>query len=401
MVDANNQLSGNKGIHRTLLNRKNVAVVVPGMLALCCVILCPCFYWKRKETTTVVLAKDPDSVGSLTTRKSKSATKKTPGSPLREKPNPRFSSPPRLTKVGSIHINLDQVVKITRNFSPSMVIGEGEFGTVYKAQLEDGRFIAIKRANKEHFERVKALLSSEADLLAKIDHRCLVKLLGYLDEGSECLIMTEYISNGTLREHLDGIRNGILEFKNRLEIAIDVAHGLTYLHIYSEKQIIHRDVNSSNILLTDSMRAKVADFGFATLGTTSDSDKSHVSTKVKGTLGYIDPVYMKTLQLTTKSDVYSFGILLLEIITGRRPLEQNKSDHERVTLRWLFKKFDEGNVEELVDPMMKEVVDREILVRIFILAFQCAAPEWSERPDMKIVGEQLWAIRMDYLNTVK
>ncbi|KAK4768662.1 hypothetical protein SAY87_003803 [Trapa incisa] len=167
--------------------------------------------------------------------------------------------------------------------------------------------------------------------------------------------MTEYISNGTLREHLDGIHNGILEFKHRLEIVIDVAHGLSYLHLYSEKQIIHRDVNSSNILLTDNMRAKVADFGFANVGIILDSEKSHVSTKVKGTFGYLDPVYMKTLQLTAKSDVYSFGIVLLETFTGRRPFEQNKSVDERVTLRWVFRKFNEGDVEELVDPTMKEL----------------------------------------------
>lgn len=108
-----------------------------------------------------------------------------------------------------------------------------------------------------------------------------------------------------------------------------------FFYLLSEKQIIHRDVNSSTILLTNSMRAKVADFGFATLGTAPDSNKTHVSTKVKGTVGYLDPVYLRTFQLTTKSDVYSFGILLLEILTGRRPLEQNRSVEDRVTLRWV------------------------------------------------------------------
>lgn len=168
-----------------------------------------------------------------------------------------------------------------------------------------------------------------------------------------------------------GLKGKILDFNQRLEIAIDVAHGLTYLHLYAgkcnssnsktrflflvaslswsidfvevpmadddnrfaEKQIIHRDVKSSNILLTESLRAKVADFGFARLG--EDTEKTHVSTKVKGTVGYLDPEYMKTYQLTTKSDVYSFGILLLEILTGRRPVDLKRAPDERVTVKWV------------------------------------------------------------------
>ncbi|GFY99699.1 calmodulin-binding receptor-like cytoplasmic kinase 3 [Actinidia rufa] len=144
------------------------------------------------------------------------------------------------------------------------------------------------------------------------------------------------------------------------------------------------------------MRAKVADFGFARLGS-MDSEKTHISTKVKGTVGYLDPEYMRTYQLTPKSDVYSFGILLIEILTGRRPVELKKSPEERVTLRWAFKKFDEGNARGMVDPLMQEVLDEEILMKMLELAFQCAAPTRNDRPDMKAVGEQLWAIRMDYL----
>ncbi|XVE63670.1 hypothetical protein DITRI_Ditri07aG0038300 [Diplodiscus trichospermus] len=325
---------------------------------------------------------------------------KVPASPLRVPSSPsRFSMSPQLRRFGSVHLNMTQVARATRNFSPALQIGEGGFGTVYKAQLESGQVVAIKRAKKEYFENLQTEFSSEVELLSKIDHRSLVKLLGYVDKGNERLIITEYVPNGTLREHLDGLRGKILDFNQRLEIAIDVAHGLTYLHLYAEKQIIHRDVKSSNILLTESMRAKVADFGFARLGP-MDSEQTHISTKVKGTVGYLDPEYMKTYQLTTKSDVYSFGILLIEILTGRRPVELRRPPEERVTLRWAFQKYNAGRVVELVDPMlMEEAVDAEILVKMFALAFQCAAPVRNDRPDMKSVGEQLWAIRADYVKT--
>ncbi|KAG6739964.1 hypothetical protein POTOM_057590 [Populus tomentosa] len=265
---------------------------------------------------------------------------------------------------------------------------------------EDPNSRESKMILSEYFVNLQTEFSSEVELLAKIDHRNLVKLLGYVDKGDERLIITEYVPNGTLREHLDVLHGKILDFNQRLEISIDVAHGLTYLHLYAEKQIIHRDVKSSNILLTESMRAKVADFGFARMGPV-DSDQTHISTKVKGTMGYLDPEYMKTYQLTPKSDVYSFGILLLEILTGRRPVEMKKPADERVTLRWVFRKYEEGNVVDMADPLMEEVVDAEILSKMFALAIQCAAPVRTERPDMKVVVEQLWGIRADYLKGVR
>ncbi|XAR66857.1 Non-specific serine/threonine protein kinase [Bertholletia excelsa] len=394
----NSQPSKDKGVHKSLLSPKKLAIAVPGTFLLCCALLCPCFRAQRKQPSQTVLSKER-SINSASPLEMNPVHEKIPGSPLRVPPSPsRFSMSPKLSRLGSIHLNLNQVVKYTQNFSQTMKIGEGGFGTVYKAHLPDGQIVAIKRAKKEHFEALRTEFSSEVELLAKIDHRNLVKLLGYLDKGNERLIITEYVPNGTLREHLDGQRGRILDFNQRLEISIDVAHALTYLHLYAEKQIIHRDVKSSNILLTESLRAKVADFGFARLGA-MDSDKTHISTKVKGTVGYLDPEYMRTYQLTPKSDVYSFGIVLLEILTGRRPVELKKPADERITLRWAFNKYNEGRVQEIMDPSMQEELDNDIVMKMFDLAFQCAAPTRSDRPDMKIVGEQLWAIRMDYLRS--
>ncbi|XP_024021754.1 calmodulin-binding receptor-like cytoplasmic kinase 3 isoform X1 [Morus notabilis] len=396
-----------KSESKFLSTPKQFGILAGGSVLACCVFICPCFYRKRKETSHTALTKEQNSTDrgyvtadSVSSFDVNSVHEKIPASPFRVPPSPRHSMSPQLSRLGSVHLNMIQVAKATRNFSPSLQIGEGGFGTVYKAQLEDGHIVAIKRGKKEHFENLRNEFSSEVELLAKIDHRNLVKLLGFIDQGNERLVITEYVPNGTLREHLDGQRGKILDFNQRLEIAIDVAHGLTYLHLYAEKPIIHRDVKSSNILLTESMRAKVADFGFAKLGP-MESDETHISTKVKGTVGYLDPEYMKTYQLTAKSDVYSFGILLMEIMTGRRPVELRRPVEERVTVRWAFERYNDGRVVELVDPLMQEVVNAEILNKIFNLAFECAAPIRSKRPDMKLVGEQLWAIRADYVRSLR
>ncbi|KAI3805407.1 hypothetical protein L1987_27760 [Smallanthus sonchifolius] len=378
------------------IKTKYLVMGASGFLVLCCAFLCPCFRSKKKDMAHTVLAKEPSSMDSASSIEM-NVSEKVPASPLRVPPSPhRFSMSPKLDRIGSVHLTMNQVARATQNFSPSLKLGEGGFGTVYKAQLPDGQFVAIKRAKREHFEALRSEFRSEVELLAKIDHRNLVKLLGYVDKGNERLIITEYVPNGTLREHLDGVHGSSLDFSQRLEICIDIAHGLTYLHLYAEKQIIHRDVKSSNILLTERLRAKVADFGFARLGD-AETDKTHVVTKVRGTVGYLDPEYMRTYQLTPKSDVYSFGVLLIEILTGRRPIESKRSPEEKVTIRWAFGKYNEGDIMDLVDPQMKEALDTEIFAKMLELAFQCAAPTRADRPDMKVVGEQLWAIRMDYL----
>ncbi|KAG1363969.1 calmodulin-binding receptor-like cytoplasmic kinase 3 [Cocos nucifera] len=379
----------------------NFPLAVPGIFLLCCAFMCPCFRAKRREAVEhSVLDRHLNSMDSISSVEVSSASEKIPATPLKIPPSPsRFSLSPQLTRIGSVHLSINQITKATRNFSPSLKLGEGGFGAVYKAVLPDGQVVAIKRAKKifeqEEIPALRDEFSNEVELLAKIEHRNLVRLLGYTDKGNERIIITEYVPNGTLREHLDGQHGKILDFNQRLEIAIDVAHALTYLHLYAEKTIIHRDVKSSNILLTESYRAKVSDFGFARTGPT-DTEQTHISTKVKGTAGYLDPEYLRTYQLTPKSDVFSFGILLIEILSGRRPVELRRGIDERITVRWAFKKYNEGNLRDILDPLLDEVIDEQVLGKILSLAFQCAAPTRSDRPDMKEVGEQLWEIRKEF-----
>ncbi|KAM3352602.1 hypothetical protein ACQJBY_024062 [Aegilops geniculata] len=293
--------------------------------------------------------------------------------------------------------SFQEVCLATSNFSEQNKIGKGNFGTVYKAKLRDGSIIAVKRAKKNMFDRnLSAEFRSEIQILSKVEHLNLVKFLGHLEHQDERLILLEYISNGTLREHLDGSRGEPLEFSQRLNIAIDIAHAVAYLHGYTDNPIIHRDIKPSNILLTDQLRAKVSDFGFARLSP-YDTEATHISTMVKGTVGYVDPEYLNTNHLTERSDVYSFGVLLVELITGRRPVERNRGRQQRLSTEWALRKCREGDMVVAMDPRMRRTSAAVAAVeRMMALAAECAAPERAARPAMRRCAEVLWSVRRDF-----
>ncbi|KAH0908149.1 hypothetical protein HID58_031470, partial [Brassica napus] len=234
---------------------------------------------------------------------------------------------------------------------------------------------------------------SDKETLAQVTHLSLVKYYGYLVHNDEKLLVVEYVPNGNLRDHLDCKEGKTLDMATRLDIATDVAHAITYLHMYTQPPIIHRDIKSSNVLLTDNFRAKVADFGFARLAPDTESGATHVSTQVKGTAGYLDPEYLTTYQLTEKSDVYSFGVLLVELLTGRRPIELHREQKERITIRWASRS---SRVRYNIGTQAG--TNHKVLE----MAFQCLAPHRGSRPSMKKCSEILWGIRKDYrelLNT--
>ncbi|KAK3162495.1 hypothetical protein QOZ80_1BG0090210 [Eleusine coracana subsp. coracana] len=285
----------------------------------------------------------------------------------------------------------------TSNFSEENKIGLGNFGTVYKGRLRDGSIIAVKRATKNMYDgKLSAEFRSEIQTLSKVEHLNLVKFLGYLEYEDERLILVEYVSNGTLRQHLDGLRGQPLDFSERLNIAIDIVHTIAYLHGYTDHPIIHRDIKSSNILLTDHLRAKVADFGFARLAP-ENPEVTHVSTVVKGTAGYVDPEYLRTNQLTDRSDVYSFGVLLVELVTGRRPIERGRGRHQRLTTQWALRKWREGDTVVAMDPRMRRGSAVVAAVeKVMALAAECTAPDRAARPAMRRCAEVLWAVRRDF-----
>ncbi|WJX63524.1 non-specific serine/threonine protein kinase [Trifolium repens] len=305
------------------------------------------------------------------------------------------SSSTKSEQLGVGNFTFDEIYKSTAKFSPDNQIGEGGFGTVYRGKLNDGTIVAVKRAKKEALPSHLYEFKNEIYTLSKIEHLNLVRLYGYLEHGDEKLIVVEYVANGNLREHLDGIRGNGLEIGERLDIAIDVAHAITYLHMYTDNPIIHRDIKASNILISDNLRAKVADFGFARLS--EDPGATHISTQVKGTAGYMDPEYLRTYQLTEKSDVYSFGVLLVEMMTGRHPIEPKKKIDERVTIRWAMKTLKKGEAVFAMDPRLRRnPASIKAMQKVFKLAFRCLVPSIHSRPPMKNCAEVLWAIRKDY-----
>jgi serine/threonine protein kinase len=168
----------------------------------------------------------------------------------------------------------------------------------------------------------------------------------------------------------------------------------------TDDPIIHRDIKASNILITDRLRAKVADFGFARLAP-DDPNATHISTQVKGTAGYLDPDYMRTRQLTVKSDVYSFGVLLVEIMTGRHPVEPQKSLDERVTIKWAMQLLKQGEAVIAMDPRLRRnSTSNKAVQKVLKLAFQCLAPVRRLRPSMKNCQEVLWEIRKEFRDKV-
>ncbi|CAJ1942111.1 unnamed protein product [Sphenostylis stenocarpa] len=298
---------------------------------------------------------------------------------------------------GARWFSYDELKKCTNNFSESNEIGFGGYGKVYKGVLPDGKIVAIKRAQQGSMQGGLEF-KTEIELLSRVHHKNLVGLVGFCFEQGEQMLVYEFIPNGTLRESLSGRSDIHLDWKRRLRIALGSARGLTYLHELANPPIIHRDVKSSNILLDENLTAKVADFGLSKL--VSDSEKGHVSTQVKGTLGYLDPEYYMTQQLTEKSDVYSFGVVMLELITSRQPIEKGKYIVREV--RTLMNKNDEEHygLRELMDPVVRNTPNLIGFGRFLELAMQCVEESAADRPTMGEVVKALEIIlQNDGMNT--
>lgn len=274
-------------------------------------------------------------------------------------------------------IKLSEIEAATMKFSKN--IGKGSFGIVYYGRMKDGKEVAVKIIGDPTSQGTKQFLT-EVSLLSRIHHRNLVPLIGYCEEANHRILVYEYMHNGTLRDHIhDPIKQRQLDWLTRLRIAEDAAKGLEYLHTGCSPGIIHRDVKTSNILLDINMRAKVADFG---LSRQAEEDLTHISSVARGTLGYLDPEYYANQQLTEKSDVYSFGIVLLELISGRKPITEDYGTDWNI-VHWARSLIRKGDVGSMMDPLLADSVKLESVWRVAEVAIQCVEQHGISRPKMQ------------------
>lgn len=287
---------------------------------------------------------------------------------------------------------LKEVKKATNGFSRDKILGSGGFGEVYKGELQDGTVVAVKVAKVGNIKSTQQVLN-EVEILSQVNHKHLVRLLGCCIEAEQPLMIYEYISNGTLHEHLHGKRSTFLEWKTRLKIALQTAEALAYLHSAAYTPVYHRDVKSTNILLDDDFNAKVADFGLSRL---ARPGLSHVSTCAQGTLGYLDPEYYRNYQLTDKSDVYSYGVVLLELLTSQKAIDFSRDQDEVNLTIYTSQRARNGAIMEVVDQQLlgKEALANMVtsIRRFSELAFACVREKKGDRPTMKDVVQDLQCI---------
>ncbi|XP_028792796.1 probable leucine-rich repeat receptor-like protein kinase At5g49770 [Neltuma alba] len=297
--------------------------------------------------------------------------------------NDRSSPRPQLH--GAKRFSFKELNEYTNNFSQANEIGSGGYGKVYRGTLPSGQLVAIKRAQKQSNLGVLQF-KAEIELLSRVHHKNLVSLLGFCFERGEQMLVYEFVPNGTLKDSISG-KSGIrLDWARRLKVALGTARGLAYLHEHANPPVIHRDIKSTNILLDERLNAKVADFGLSK--PMDNCEKDHVTTQVKGTMGYLDPDYYTTQQLTEKSDVYSFGVLMLELITARKPIQRGKHI-VKVFRSTIDKTKNLHGLQEILDPALGLGSPLKELENFVDLAMNCVEDSGADRPTMSDVVKEI------------
>ncbi|KMT15833.1 hypothetical protein BVRB_3g058020 [Beta vulgaris subsp. vulgaris] len=285
---------------------------------------------------------------------------------------------------------IEDLEKATDNYNNVNIIGRGGFGIVYKGTMPNNQVVAIKKSIKVDPKQAEQFVN-EVLVLSEINNRNVVKLLGCCLEDEVPLLVYEFISNGTLYEHLhEAVSASILTWPMRLKIALDVADVLSYLHNTISPQIIHRDMKSMNIMLDESYTAKVTDFGASRL---VPLDQGQLATMVLGTWGYLDPEYMQTSDLTEKSDVYSFGVVLVELLTRKKAISNDRPETEKCLAMHFLLKMKEGRLLDILDKNIVNDDTIEQIQQVANLAKGCLMLKGDDRPTMKEVSIELETIK--------
>ena len=279
---------------------------------------------------------------------------------------------------GARMFSFDELKKVTNNFSEANDIGTGGYGKVYRGTLPTGQLVAVKRSQQGSLQG-NLEFRTEIELLSRVHHKNVVSLVGFCFDQGEQMLVYEYVPNGTLKESLTGKSGVRLDWKRRLRVVLGAAKGIAYLHELADPPIIHRDIKSSNVLLDERLNAKVSDFGLSKL--LGEDGRGQITTQVKGTMGYLDPEYYMTQQLTDRSDVYSFGVLLLEVITARKPLERGRYVVREVK-EAVDRRKDMYGLHELLDPALGASSALAGLEPYVDLALRCVEESGADRPSM-------------------
>ncbi|KAG6768665.1 hypothetical protein POTOM_027592 [Populus tomentosa] len=291
-------------------------------------------------------------------------------------------------------LSLEELKEKTDNFGSKALIGEGSYGRVYYANLESGKAVAIKKLDVASEPETNVEFLTQVSMVSRLKHENFVELLGYCVEGNLRVLAYEFATMGSLHDILHG-RKGVqgaqpgpvLDWMQRVRIAVDAARGLEYLHEKVQPAVIHRDVRSSNVLLFEDFKAKIADFNLSNQA--PDMAARLHSTRVLGTFGYHAPEYAMTGQLTQKSDVYSFGVVLLELLTGRKPVDHTMPRGQQSLVTWATPRLSEDKVKQCVDPKLKGEYPPKGVAKLAAVAALCVQYESEFRPNMSIVVKAL------------
>ncbi|XP_051148559.1 probable protein kinase At2g41970 [Andrographis paniculata] len=307
----------------------------------------------------------------------------------------RNGAPQKVLPIEIPALSLDELNRLTDNFGPKSLIGEGSYGRVHYAKMDDGQEVALKKLdNSSAPDGDSADFAAQLSTVSRLKHEHFVGMLGYCLEPDNKILAFEYATMGSLHDVLHG-RKGVqgaepgpvLTWSQRVKIAYGAAKGIEYLHEKCQPPIVHRDIRSSNVLLFDDFVAKIADFSLTNQG--SDTAARLHSTRVLGTFGYHAPEYAMTGQITQKSDVYSFGVVLLELLTGRKPVDHTMPKGQQSLVTWATPRLSEDKVKQCVDPKLNNDYPPKAVAKLAAVAALCVQYEADFRPNMTIVVKAL------------